>query len=443
MEFLTSIMRTCKNEKVAFVGSGNLIYYQKNGFVVVVNPIENEVILSWEIPQNSVDFFVFFDKDEKLSISFLLRKTIVLIKGGAFKIEKVIDDFETYWFEKEVKQIMFVGKNKISGFDLLTEQISLIRENKGKFSHLVGSSSVFVLFNGRSFQLFDTQKKHTSEVYSFRDKITTAALKYDINDNAIWVALGTENGPILIYKFNQKAELILKIQKNWHFSPVLNLCFSKDQNKLTSSANEDVLLIWDFVGDKADFLPRFLDHISRFEISSSSEFIGVQLDNGHIMIKKSDTFENVYEEKNLSQKAFRTKSELSIGNLLCFSNKHLKLNFYKYQMSNKSFTSIQANPTERNIISTINESKSNQYHIDCAVVSPDESILATSESLIINGDIVSTRLKIFLVKNSSSFFELMNNFSGPIFDEKINNVFFIVEEKSKRDFIRKPNYDIK
>ena len=150
--------------------------------------------------------------------------------------------------------------------------------------------------------------------------------------------------------------------------------------------------------------------------------------NGTVLVKKTDNFETVFDCQSFSSLAFHSKAQFALSDGLCFRNHFLKLDFLKSEGSAPSYFVRQANPTGRNIISTVNKSANSRYSVDVVVVSPDDTVLAVSESLTARDYLVSSSLKVFLIGSEKPHFRLMNSVA---FESEIIDVHFTVCQSTK------------
>lgn len=437
MEFNVNKLNFSGSEKIRFVGEGNSVYFQKDGKVFVVDAWENVKVAEIEMVKSSLDFFVCIDQRSQLSYYFLTETQISVSQNGTGTIIYVPDKFQSWFFDEKKLSLWFLNSSKIICFDFQLQKFTYLKENKNSFKKIVAVGPKILLFNAKSFQICDLETHVHSELVQIRETITSAALKFDETNKCLWVSLGSKTGNLMLFKLNENCQILFKNTKKWHFSEIKNVVFNNEKNQLFSSGFEDVIMVWDFGNGKTDFVPRFNDQILQFSVSSNNQLFCVILANGNMLVKKVESFATVFENHTISGNLFAKKADFEFGKSLCFINEHLKLNLYKYQIDEQTFIGRQANPTERNIISTLNQSVDTRYTIDSAAISPDESLLVTSESLTVGKSIVSCRLRIAVVQNKIPYFLSMNCFENPHFDEPVKSIHFLVDKTSDCELISK------
>ena len=274
-----------------------------------------------------------------------------------------------------------------------------------------------------------------------KEKIDCAALKSDEDKQTCIISLGFASGEVSVRKYTPECKNISRSSKKWHFTPVMNIYLDDVSDRVFSNGHEDVIMLWDYSNDKSDFIPRFNDDIKNICVSSTGEFISVLLQNGSVCIKRTENFLTIFEERGLSNKFFSKNCDFNFGSSMGFLNDHLELSILRHCPIKHDFVNVQLNPTERNIITTISNNRSSKLAIDSAVISPDETLFAVSESLMSKAYIVSVRLRIFYIQERQPHFKLMTLIESPHLDEPIEDIHFIWHEVSERKLIRKPDYD--
>lgn len=449
-----SRLRFARKATISFVGGTDWVCFQKDGRIVVADPTEKQVLGEVEIPMGCLSFWVAKATDgQGVQGLFLVESELktIQMEGGHHTstpkwISVTLEEKPKGWaFDGTTRQLWLVGSKKIAKFDLGSQTLAYPKENKHGFSGCAVANNHLLLYSDRSYQLSFLDSHSTTTLADLSEPITCAAVAPHPDTGSCQIVFGTTSGNLICLNRGFSGDIKSKTTKKWHSSAVVCVAFSSDGRSVYSSAAEDVVMVWSPAEYKTDFIPRFTDQVEAMAISESATYFAAVLANGWVSVRHVQTFEVVFDYHGPSPGLFRQATNFQLGTCLGNINRHLRLNLYKLSPpqteSNSQFglSGRQVNPTERNIVSSINSDPNCQYKIDAVGVSPDESMLVSAESLTIDGSLVVSRLRFLILKDQARKAESMGTVDGPHIDERILAIHFIVNRKTQGEITRKPH----
>lgn len=446
MELVTKSINVSKRSEIGFVEGTEWVYFQKDGRVAVVNAEEGIVLGEFGIPEHCLSFFVArAEDDQSLKCVYICDTQIKVEHLGGVRSDKNGQKEENVQLSEtplasayvaSKKQVWILGASKLITFDLKTLKVAHTRDNKHKFTDFAVHDDHLLLFSKNKYQLSFLERHLSTNAIDFSDNILSATLKPDQTNDTCIVALGCASGKVHLLKYQSSGELAFKTFKKWHKSDVSMVTFNPETSVLYSAGPEDVIMFWDFQTNRTDFLPRFTDKVQQFKLSDNTANFVVRLMNGYTAVFRSQSFELLFQNYGASDRIFESNFEFHFDSGIATLNQQLKLSLYKVSLENGyALSGRQANVTERNIVSSVNEGSQYSYKVDAVGFSPDGLLLVSAESLSFKNEIVFSRIRVFVVKNNGLTFENMHTIESPHGDEKVTAIHFLFEQRTNSDFI--------
>lgn len=181
--------------------------------------------------------------------------------------------------------------------------------------------------------------------------------------------------------------------EHWHAHAVASLAISDDGGYLFSGGEEGVLVQWQLLTHKKDFLPRLMAPINAISLSEDGMLCGICCSDNSVRVFSLTTMKEQWRIRGLAlacRKKQHRKQKKSRGHIrLTFdptSNALVvndllgsgKLQFYDVARD-QHLTSLRLLP--RNLISRMDRSQMNNIVVDWMAFSPDGSSLATVDRL--------------------------------------------------------------
>lgn len=245
-----------------------------------ISPINNNLIY---VATHSKVFIINWYDNVKIPLVSTISLSLSLSEK-MFDIVKIINFQEK---SETVVNLLLKAKKQyaIVSYDLDKNEILRtykVYENIQQYA--VSSNLKNLAFSNSSgaVQVFTFDDENTAELTSFQTTYNTSgsqivkiAVSNDQTDPLL--AIGTSHGPVILL-FDLLSSKPTQRTLKWHIEPVKALTFNHDQSYLLTGGSEKVLVYWNIITEKQQFLPRLNGVIEDIQINYSvPSLVGLSL----------------------------------------------------------------------------------------------------------------------------------------------------------------------
>lgn len=284
--------------------------------------------------------------------------------------------------------VIFLTKSKDNGYSIV--KVDLSNLNLEILNSWTGINHYSISSNDQNVAFIDTHdhKLHIlsfdptfetildsySITYIHKTPITTIAISNDVETP--YVALASSSGIIQLIYVNVQSKTSTQRILKWHINQPLTLNFTPDNEYLISGGSEKVLVFWNVVNEKQQFLPRMngsivdliidsklpslygltlslIDGESQFLILSSTDLVSKFDVSSPRILNGLNDFQSQYFEKKLN---YNPNDLINVKNGPIFKNIQKELKYHsKSNPNNNKFKYIQNSLKSNFKINPIND----------------------------------------------------------------------------------------
>jgi NET1-associated nuclear protein 1 (U3 small nucleolar RNA-associated protein 17) len=302
----------------------NLIYILTSTTVFILNwydnlkdPLISKIKLNRLIDEDDLNIFeplkiINFNSNNETILNLLVKsnKKLLIIsfdinENKLIKIFKIFSNVSTFAISNNYKNLVFAINKGLS---------------------LIYSTSQFEIFsfddnNESELSSFIINVSDQNQIISTKNIINIVNLAISNDQSDPLLAISLSNGSIILL-FELMSQKQTQRLLKWHIDPVKSLTFNNDTTYLLSGGSEKVLVFWNIINEKQQFLPRLNGLIENIQIDSKiPTLINLTL----------NVIDNDYQYLILSTTDLLSKLDINTPHLFAGLNKNneLKKNFIK------------------------------------------------------------------------------------------------------------------